>query len=164
MVAPGFPVMKLVPSSAEKEENADSTNHWMALAEMKAKLNALNKGCMKGRTLYVITFSKGLLGSNIAKNCVEITDSALFVVQMRIITCVFPRVLELIAADNNNLIEWLHSIVKTLAPGDASCHSTQKTPSSPTSHKTTKSCPSDVVMVVTALHVMKARSPNTCIF
>lgn len=96
--------------STEKE-NAGPTNNWMAPKEAYAKLDAIADGCMKGRTMYVIPFSMGKIGSPFAKYGIELTDSIYVVLNMNIMTRVSSKVLTKLG-ESNDFVRGIHSKVK----------------------------------------------------
>ncbi len=92
----------------EKQEDAGPTNNWMAPDKMKAMLREIYDGCMKGRTMYVIPYAMGIVGSPFAKYGIEITDSIYVVVSMAIMTRVGLEIYEGIG-DSADYIKGLHA-------------------------------------------------------
>ena len=99
------------------KETAGPTNNWVNPFEMRKKMKALFKGCMQGRTMYVLPFSMGPVGSPMSQIGVQLTDSPYVVVNMRIMARIGLAVFQEIDKDVKRVVPCMHSVGAPLAPG-----------------------------------------------
>lgn len=164
---------------SEKEEDAGPTNHWKAPAEMREIFSGekgVFRGSMRGRTLYVVPFCMGPVGSPLSAIGVELTDSAYVAVSMRTMTRMGQEVLDELGTDGF-FVKAVHTLGAPLAEGSRTCRGRATPPStSRTSPRTARSGRTAPATAATpcwarsatrcasprSWHVTRAGSPSTC--
>ncbi len=104
---------------SQSKDAAGPTNNWVNPYEMKKTLRGLFSGCMRGRTMYVLAYSMGPIGSPMSQIGVQLTDSAYVVVNTRIMARLGQRVFDLIDEDFKRVVPCMHSVGRPLAKGQA---------------------------------------------